>query len=445
MKIITRKNVIFGLILLSVALVLWLAVSIEIYKRDNAPDYLQKIYSNQNISDAGDKHYKIGSKDLYTARISIGGTVLYQIFEKWVELDDEGKEWTNGKYRYFTTEEEPKLLKEVGVFTPPQDANEALNTNFLLQDITGDDVEELFMRVLSSGSNLSEWEILKLDGDTLVNITIQGQKENPTWVTFDKVGNRGGYVWLEWHSSDMRGRNLYKLDGNELILERTVRIKFVDGADDCDVSVKDGDDTDFTFVERTACENIPRDGSLNFDRYYFLIPEQILFLSQLYNAKSDPKLSVLAEAYSDNCEAIINTAILAGVRDFNGLLQSGQVHETSDGEVRILPCGRGAYQDWELPVFYDGNTYTPLTLTHIDSAGKRTEQSTAVSLGYNKETDTFSYHGGGNGVHSCWEEGEYKLVGRKLVLQKFTADFDCEDADGKQDEGEVIFDITDSE
>jgi hypothetical protein len=304
------------------------------------------------------------------------------------------------------------------------------------------------VRALSSGSNLSEWEVLKLENSELVNIMVKDQKDNPQWVEFDDIGNRGDRVWLRWHGSDMQGKDLYNLEGNELVLMKSVRIKFIDandGGDDCEVSVRDGDSTDYVFVERIACENIARDSSLNFDRYFFLIPEQIVFLNQLYNAKSDPKLSVLAHAYSEQCEDIINTAILAGVRDFNGLIQSAErdrpVKITSEGKVLILPCGRGAYQDWDLPVFYDGNTYTPLTLTHIDSDGKRTEQSTAVSLGYDPETDTFSYHAAGNGVHSCWEEGEYKLVGRKLVLQKFIVDDDCEDADGEQDEGEVVFDI----
>lgn len=117
---------------------------------------------------------------------------------------------------------------------------------------------------------------------------------------------------------------------------------------------------------------------------------------------------------------------------------------TPEGKVLILPCGRGVYQDWDLPVFYDEYTYTPLTVEVVGEDGKRITDQTATEFGYNPQTDTFTSHAKGNGVNSCWTEGEYKLVGRELVLQKFSADWDCEDLKGRDYEGEVIYDITSS-
>lgn len=445
--LLKNKKSIFVFLGVLLLLVIGLVFSIKLYKQDNVPEYLQKIYLNQKISYVGDKHYKVGSTDIYVAQISVGNTELYQIFEKWIEIY-EGREWENDKYRFFSTDENPKLLKDVGTITPPQDASQALNTDFFLQDITGDGIDELFIRVLNSASNLSEWEILKLEDSNLVNITIKGQKDNPTWVTFDNAGNKGNLIWLDWHGSDQRGRSFYKLEGNELVLDIGVRIKFVtiDDYDYCDVS-SGKDYKDFTFIERIDCSKIRRDenNSYNFDRYFHLTSEQILFLNQVYKAKSDSKLSTLAQTYSDHCDSIIDTATLSRVKDFNGLLQNAKdnntLKTTPEGKVIAIPCSKGVYQDSYLPVFYDGNIYTPMTFTHIDSDGKRTEQNTAESFNYNTESDVFSYHSMGNGMNSCWEDGEYKLIDHKLVLQKIIEDSDCEDADGKQDESNVIYDV----
>jgi hypothetical protein len=118
------KNKKIALALFAFLLVCGLAV-LASFNKGNAPDYLHKIYPDQEIRDTGDKQYRVGSDDIYVARISIGDTVLYQIFEK-----------SNDKYRFFTTDEKPRLLKEVEVITPPQNADEALNKNFFLRDVT---------------------------------------------------------------------------------------------------------------------------------------------------------------------------------------------------------------------------------------------------------------------------------------------------------------------
>jgi hypothetical protein len=435
---LTKNSVVIGLGLVLVFLIFCLAFSTKSRNADNS----LTVTPHEEVLDVKEKQDEITSKETYKAQIKIGGIVLDQIFEKWTDEDD----WEYGKYRFFTTDEEPKLLKEVPIFTPPIDADEALNTNFFLRDITGDDIEELFMRILRSGSNLSEWEILKLEGGSLVNITVKGRKDNPTWVTFDDIGNRGDYVWLDWHGSDMRGRTLYRLEANELVEVSSVRIRFANGGDECSVSVKNENDTDFIFVEGVMCENIRReDGTLNFGKYFLLDLVQIRFLSTLYEAKSNPKLSTLAKTYSEHCEAITDTAIVAGVDGFYGLIQEAGVNRptktTPNGQVLILPCGRGAYQDWDLPVFYDGNTYTPLTVEVIGEDGERITNQTATEFGYNIQTDTFTSHAKGNGVNSCWTEGEYKLVGRELVIQKFSADWDCEDQKGRDYEGEVVYNI----
>lgn len=434
--VFTKKKVLIGACLLALGIAGFYLVSLQ----TENPSYLQKIYPEQEIKDVGDKHYRVGTDDIYVARISVGGVVLYQIYEK-----------TNSRYRFFTTEEEPRLLKEVEVVTPPNDADEALNRNFFMRDITEDGIEELFVRVLRSGSNLSEWEIIKPEGGALASITIRGQKDNPLWVEFDEIGTRGSTVWLDWHGSDMQGRNYYRLEGNELVYEKGVRIAFANGSEECRVSVSNAGDADFTFIETKLCAEITyaEDNKLAFDRYFIQSPDQLAFMTELYYAKSNPNLSYLAQVYDKECEVPNGAATFGGAKTFRDLLQRAEAAEalkiTSEGhKVLIIPCGQGAYQSWYLPAYYDGNTYTPIALASIDRDGKRQVYRTATELYYSAETDTFSYRGAGNGMHTCWQEGQYKLVGKELVLQKYIADWDCEDADGEQDEGEVIYDINNS-
>lgn len=420
MRHIKSKKVLLALFVL---LLLSGLVAAAFFTESGSPDYMQKIYPDQQVRDAGDKHFKVGSMDVFVTRISIGDTVLHQIYEK----DDE-------KYRFFTTEEEPRLLKEVEVITPLQNADEALNKNFFLRDITNDGIEELFVRVLNSGSNLSEWEILKLEDGALVNIAIKGQKDNPNWVEFDKIETRGSRIWLSWHGSDMKGWNSYELEGNELVFQRTVRLTFKNGSDMCDVSVFKLHDELAQFIETFPC---------NEDRYeYYLLatPEELNFRADLFSAKSDPALEYLAQTYDQTCDRNPIEPVLRKVSTFRGLVQSAeQIKPSTDGtHAIILPCGRSAYQSWFIPVLYDGSAYRPLKAPTLTEQGETQLIDSLADLWYDPETDLFGSATKYNGLNTCWDTATYKLVGKELVLQKFEADWECDD--GEMD-GKVIFDV----
>lgn len=153
-------------------------------------------------------------------------------------------------------------------------------------------------------------------------------------------------------------------------------------------------------------------------------------------------LEAVEKVFIEECDTNPASSIL--LRDFKTLKdffeKAQPVKTTSDGnKVFILPCGMGAYQSWQIPVLYDAGMYFPLSVPSIQEDGSRVHSNTAIFFEYDKETDSFSSTAKGNGAGTCWESAEYKLTNKQLILQKFTADWDC---GSEADDSKVIFDIT---
>lgn len=405
--------------------------------------------TNRSILSEDSERENVDYTDLYEKEIEIGNTKLRLEVKTATFIGEDGHHWLNGEYRFYSTDKKPKLLATVASLIPPEYNEEHDEDRFFsMKDITGDDVPEILVLVLKSGSNLREWEVLQLEDDSLENIIIKGNKDNPNWVEFDDIGMQKGRVWTLWHGSDMRGANLYALEGNELVLEKTARYTFKNGSDDCDVSIKNAGDAEYTFIKRVSCSDEGKYPT-SLIHYFLRDPQSFQLMSELYDALSDPKLALFARTFLDQCDTVIASPTYYSNRNVSLAEMLRRLNEyepmkiTPDGsKVLIMPCIEGAYQTADMPILYDGVSYTPLSMKQIvDTDGEQVDSYTATGFGYNPQTDIFSYHWAGNGAHSCWGDGEYKLVGRELVLQKFIADWDCADVKGRDYEGEVVYDI----
>lgn len=164
------------------------------------------------------------------------------------------------------------------------------------------------------------------------------------------------------------------------------------------------------------------------------------FAHSVKKSLNNPKIGTLAKVFSEQCEMKLSeNSTFQGFETFEDfVLYTEPVKINSDGsKTFIFHCGSGAYQTYQIPALYDEGKYIPLKVPSINEDGTSAESDTATFLIYHKITDTFSSNAGGNGAHTCWEEAEYKLVDKKLVLQKFTADWNCE---SEGDESKVMFD-----
>lgn len=164
------------------------------------------------------------------------------------------------------------------------------------------------------------------------------------------------------------------------------------------------------------------------------------FAHSVKKSLNNPKIGMLSKVFSEQCEMNLSeNSTFQGFETFGDfVLYTEPVKINSDGsKTFIFHCGSGTYQTYQIPALYDEGKYIPLKVPSINEDGTSAESDTATFLIYDKITDTFSSNAGGNGAHTCWEEAEYKLVDKKLVLQKFTADWNCE---SEGDESKVMFD-----
>lgn len=426
------KKVTYKSVLLLIAVVATLALIAFIYFQ---PPH--DLIVSENIITPENVTYS----DLYTKQIEIGNTKLNLEVKTATFTGEDGHDWLSGEYRFYSIEKKPRLLATVPSLIPPRfDPEDGEDPLLTTKDITGDGVPEIFVLVLQSGSNLRQWEILELKDGSLKNITIKGQKDNPKWVIADDIYYVDGYVILHWHGSDVRGAIRYTIDGNELVLEKSVRQTFGSGApDSCDVSMKNADESEYNIID-TSCEDPRYPTSLH--RYFQFSPEYITLLTELYTLRSNSIFSNIATAYREYCHSELEGATFLGAKTFTDLIQRvDKTYSVDSGEILYIPCIQGANQSSYLFTLFDGNTYTHLDVPVILENGDRLMYPRIGEPSYNPVTETFTNLVASNGMRSCWWMAEYKVVGREVVLQKFTADR-CEYEEDEVDEGEkVIYDI----
>lgn len=195
----------------------------------NIPIQLEKIYKNNKIEITNNPdQFTINSSEFYAKNITAGDINLLLVVENY---NDQG-----GIYRFYSSDNEPKLLKEVGALIPPTDSAQLFNENLFKKDITGDKIDELFVMVQRAGQ-VTSYEILRWDGNSLKNIKLNSEKSD--WVDFDTIESKNGFVYRTWHGGDVAGKSQYKLENNTLNYQYGISFKWDSSTtdeDDCLVS-----------------------------------------------------------------------------------------------------------------------------------------------------------------------------------------------------------------
>lgn len=388
------------------------------------------------------------SNDLYSKEIQIGNTTLNLVVRTIIFHSEDNGNWLSGEYQFYSIGKKPVLLAKVSSLIPPEyNKKTDVDPFFFTKDITNDGVPEIFVLVEQNASNLREYEILRLDNGQLVNIKLENQKDN--WVDFDDVDYKDGYISLDWHgpTSDYKvGRNYFKLEGNVLTFIRGVVFEFIDyttknKGETCDVGVKNAGELEFTIVENNVpCGN----GVFDFDKYSGISAGEAKFKNDLNIAITEPKWKALAISFKETCDSgAVGSATFGESHTFRELVQSSQsIRKNSDGSsIFIIPCGQGSYQSSYLVALYDGNIYTPIQIPTMDKEKKIQHYNSATEMEYFSDKDIFISTARLNGMGTCMYSGEYKFIGSGLVLQKFTADWDCEDQELNE---KVVYDINSS-
>lgn len=216
-------------------------------------ELLAEIYSSPNIEDRGD-HYLIDSKkEVYPKTILVGDSKLFVVAEK--------QEY-GGRYRFYTTDTHPKLLKEAEIFGSFTDNEEIFTKNFFEKDITGDGVEELFIKMQVSGNNLASYEVFQWENRVLANLKLA--REKSSLVSFDEINNENGHITMTWHAVDAVGKTWYELNGTELTAGYNVGFFNVSlGSNRCEVRVNKVYD-EFKTIDTKTCDSL----GMDFNRYY---------------------------------------------------------------------------------------------------------------------------------------------------------------------------------
>lgn len=213
---------------------------------------LSKIYGSSKIEDKGD-YYLVDSKKVYSKTIQGEDSKLLLI----AESGEDG-----GIYRFYTLEEPPKLLKEVEIFGQFRDSEEVFKRGFFEKDITGDSINELFIKVLISGNNLAWYEIFRWEEGALVNLKRAGEKSN--LVDFDDINYENDHITMTWHAVDASGKTSYDLKDNLLVPVKNIGFFHINNTEDqCEVRENKVYD-EFIVLEKEKCSIL----GTNFDPYF---------------------------------------------------------------------------------------------------------------------------------------------------------------------------------
>ncbi|HEV7702000.1 MAG TPA: hypothetical protein VGO63_00950 [Candidatus Paceibacterota bacterium] len=226
-NLITGRNIISILVLLIVIAFVVIFSSFSKEKKEK-PSFLSEIFPNSTIQEKDDNHYLINATEYYATEIRIGANILYLVVENYKNEAE--------IYRFYSLSPKIKLLKEVGVSISPEDGIQ-VKYNFSKKDITNDGLEELFVKLQTTGSNNSSFEILRMEGNSLENIKLEGYPDNS--VEFDTIEYKASRIYLTNHGSDSNTKTQYKLEGNTLVPIKSVRFGWnsdTENENDCQVA-----------------------------------------------------------------------------------------------------------------------------------------------------------------------------------------------------------------
>jgi len=253
-----NKKIIIGLAL-TLVIILGMTMIFSRRKESNIPTFLSQIFPTSTIrSQVGSDHYLIGSTEYFAKTISIGSTTLSLVVENY---QDEGS-----IYRFYSFGSVPILLKEISAYIPPQNSNQVFDQNFFKKDITGDGIGELFIKLDASASGLTAYEILRMEGDSLAVIKLDGRKS--VEVDFDEISYKDGYIYTTHHDIPTGAYSVwairYKLEKDILIPVEIVEFSQIKGTqDDCEIAKSQGD-AKFTVIGKAKCSVL----GTNFDPYF---------------------------------------------------------------------------------------------------------------------------------------------------------------------------------
>jgi hypothetical protein len=251
MKFLKNKKVTISMLITFVTI---LVIVLFTYN-EKKPVFLSQIFPTSKIQNTKDtSHYFVDSKEYYAREIVIGDITLNLVVENY---QNEGS-----IYRFYSFGLNPKLLKEVESFIPPENSEQVLTKNLFTKEITGDTIPELFIKLESSANNVTSYEILRLENNSLINIKLSMEKNN--WVSFDEIEYRNGYVAMTWHASDATGEVRYELKDNVLVPIRNIGFFLIQGTEDnCEIRENKVYD-DFVVIGKEKCSVL----GTNFDPYF---------------------------------------------------------------------------------------------------------------------------------------------------------------------------------
>lgn len=227
---------------------------------EHIPDQLKNIYSASEIKFLGDSdHYIVDSKEFFAKELKIGDSKLFVTVENY---QNQGS-----IYRFYSSDLIPKLLKEIDSYVFPENSQQVFTRDFFIKDITGDGVEELFIKLQTTGSNLNSYEVFRLEKNNFINIKLNEKQDN--WIEFDEISYKDGYIYSTLHDIPIGGYSVwetrYRLDKNILIPIEIIEFSLIKGTQDyCEIARSDDGGKNFIVIGEEKCSFLGR----NFDNYF---------------------------------------------------------------------------------------------------------------------------------------------------------------------------------
>ncbi len=360
--------------------------------KDPAPPILRAMYPYFHIDTLeGVDHYTFGNNDgfefdFFAREMVFGDTPFFVVAEN-------GPDGTS-RYMFLAIMLDPEIVIEIEKAPKVSSAKEAFEQNIFQVDITGDGKDEAFVRTISESGFLTYTIFREEDGD-LKQIPIESNFYS--WTNTEYVGFEDGAV-LFTHAPERTPE--------EPFLVRHVVVN------------------DTLITEQEAERQRSTEA----------------FIADLNDALEDPIWKPFTEVFDKNCEALPDSVLQPKDATFRSLVEAAEpVKVLSDGsKVYLVGCMLHAYQTSQMPVLYDGNTYTPLEMVTLGEEGQEYKSYRAVELYYDASRDIFISDAKGRGMGDCGTHTEYKLIDKKLVLQKQESDWEC---DGEY-ERETIYDVS---
>ncbi len=183
-----------------------LAFFLLIKNNDPVKVALSKIHANQQVQKEA-THYRVNSTDVFAKEISSNLLVTVENYKEGGSL-----------YSFYSNLNNPVKLITVESFLAPKTQQEAFEALFFEKDITGDGVKECFIKLQTTGNSLSGYAALRLVKNSLVRI----RGESSSIIEFDEINYENGKITTLVHDVDFRGKAFYRLEGDKLILIKTI-------------------------------------------------------------------------------------------------------------------------------------------------------------------------------------------------------------------------------